>query len=267
MWWNKKKESIEEKIVRIIKESVSRNGLTVAEVAHRLKKEAELSEEAALGIAEEALSEIISKREELLKKEISNVFELPFSKIHKDLIEKAISNLSINKIDSNELADSIFNIRLLESEDWLSKGEKLINQNEFNEALDCFDVSLKFNQLNMSCLIERGKVLQDLGFHKDAIIDFSKVIDARPTDFSVIYLRGCSYMKIWELKNAESDFNKAIQLSVNANEQQTRVANENGFDSVASMYTRMLNMLTIFKSDDAEFIDQMKMMNNKERSE
>ncbi|MBL7876567.1 MAG: hypothetical protein JNL53_12955 [Cyclobacteriaceae bacterium] len=266
MWWNKKKESLEEKIVRIVKDSVSKTGTTITEVAERLKKEAGLSDKAALGIAEIALSKISTKKEEVLKSELASVLELPFSKSHRDLIEKAITNLSNNKTDSKELSDSIFNIRLLESEDWLLKGEKLIIQNKLNEALDCFDISLKFNQHNTSCLIERGKVLQDLDFHKDAIKDFSKVIDERPNDFSIIYLRGCSYMKIWELKNAENDFNKAIQLSVNANERQTRAAKENGFDSVASMYRRMLNMLTIFKDDDTEFIEQMKMINNKERS-
>lgn len=266
MWWSKNKESLDEKILRILKESFEKQNITIDKVVDRLMRETGINESAAREITAEAFSKVISKRAELIKKAFSNILSLPFTKNHRDIIESGISSLSNYKIESSELDESIFNIRLLESENWLTKGEKLVKENKLNEALDSFDNSLKFSQSNTSCLIERGKVLQSLGFHKDAIKDFSKAIDNNPNDFSVIFLRGCSYMKIWELRSAEDDFNKAIQLSVNANEQQTRVARESGYDSVGSMYRGTLAMLSIFKDDDTEFIEQMKVMNNKERN-
>ncbi len=265
MWWNKKKESLDEKILRILKESFEKQKITIDKVVGRLMRETGINENEAHVITEEAFSKVVSKREELIKKAFSNILSFPFTKTHRDIIENGILSLSNNKIESSDLDESIFNIRLLESENWLIKGEKLVKENKLNEALDSFDNSLKFSQSNMSCLIERGKVLQDLDFHKDAIKDFTKVIDNNPNDFSVIFLRGCSYMKIWELRSAEDDFNKAIRLSVNANEQQTRAAKESGYDSVGSMYRRTLAMLSIFKDDDTEFIEQMKMRNNKQR--
>ena len=268
MWW-RKKENKEQQIKRIIEESLSKPGTTANDLALRLSKEAGLEKEAALSLSKNIIDEFLKNSYEkkigIINDQLSEINHLPFSETNLKLVKKEIDRLAKNQIDTEELFESIFDIQQLELEDWQTKGEKLVQEKKLNEALDSFDTSLKFNQFNTSCLTERGKLLQELDFHKDAIRDFSKVIDDNPDDFSVIYLRGCSYLRIWELDNAEADFKKAIRLSVKANEQQKKFAKESGYDSVGSMYGRMLSMVDMMQDGDTEFIEQMKKRNIKER--
>ena len=269
MWWRKKKESKEQLIKRIIEETLLKPGTTADDLAIRLSKEAGIEKEAALSLSKNLVDEFLKtsyeKKIGLIKEQLSDIYNLPFSETNFKLVQKEVDRLAKNQIDSKQLFDSIFVIQQLESEDWMTKGEKLVLGKKLNEALASFDISLKFNQFNISCLIERGKLLQDLDFHKDAIKDFSKVINDNPNDFSVIYLRGCSYLRIWEHEKAEENFKKAIRLSVNSNEQQKKFAKESGYDSVGSMYGQMLGVLNMMKDDDVEFIEEMKKLNNKER--
>jgi tetratricopeptide (TPR) repeat protein len=269
MWWRKKKGNNEPLIKRIIEESLLNPGITVDNLAIRLSKEAGIEKEAAISLSKNIIDEFLKRSNEkkigVIKEQLSDIYNLPFSETNFKIVQKEVDRLTKNQIESTELFKSIFDIQQLESEDWLTKGEKLVQEKKLNEALDSYDISIKFNQFNISCLIERGKLLQDLDFHKDAIKDFSQVIKDTPNDFSIIYLRGCSYLKIWELEKAEDDFNEAIRLSVNANEHQKRFAKESGYDSVGSMYSQMLGMINMMKDDDIEFIEQMKKLNNKER--
>jgi tetratricopeptide (TPR) repeat protein len=266
MWWNKKRETDQEKIIRILKELVSNHSkVNRKEIIQRIINETDIQIEGASQVVDIAIAKLSETRINVIKKEIPHAIDLPYSKSSKELVEKLVVDLAQNVISYEDFLKSIFDIQALESEDWLTKGEKLAKQKDINKALECLDLSLKFNQYNESCLIERGKVLQNLDFHLDAIEDFSRVIDFNSNDFSVIYLRGCSYLKVWELEKAETDFKKAIQLSVNANEQQTKFAQECGYDSVGSMYNKMLLMLSMVKDDDAEFVDEMKNLNSKRR--
>jgi tetratricopeptide (TPR) repeat protein len=269
MWWRKKKESSEELIKRIIEESLLKPGITADDLAARLSKEAGIEKETALSLSKKLVDEFLKKSYEKkighIERQLSDIYTLPFSETNFKLVKKEVDRLAKNQIDSEQLFESIFVIQQLESEDWQTKGEKQIREKKLNDALESFDASLTFNQFNTSCRIERGKLLQDLDFHKDAVKDFSKVIDDNPDDFSVIYLRGCSYLRIWELDKAEDDFNKAIRLSINANEQQTKFAKESGYDSVGLLYARMLGMVNMMKDEDDEFIEEMKKRNLKER--
>lgn len=271
MWWRKKKENDEDKATRIIKESLSKPGVTVEHLADRLSKEGGIEKVDAKSIAKQVIDEFVSlsydKKIELIKDELSEIYELPFSQTNLELVQKLIDSLGKNQIDSDQLFDSIFDIRQLESEDWLTNGDKLLRENKQKEALHLFDISLMFNPYNLNALEERGKLLQDLNFHKDAIKDFSKIIEDNVDDFSVTYLRGCSYLRLCDFKNALADIEKAIELSKLANDQQRQIAKDNGFDSIASMYRGSLKLLEILKDSPDQVIIGMREKNGKERGE
>lgn len=123
----------------------------------------------------------------------------------------------------------------------LKKAQKHLRNQEKEDALQCLDTSIQFHPSNLNALDDQGNVLQELGFHKDAIKDFTKIIEVNPNDFSIIYLRGCSLLSLCEFNRASDDINKAIQLSRNnAAEKQIQIAKEKGFDSLESMYQQSL---------------------------
>ena len=269
MWWRKKKENEKDKITRIIRETLSKPGLSIESLAERLSREGGIKKEAALSLSkqlvDEFLGETYDKRIGILKQEFSEIFSLPYSPTNLNLINKEVEQLGKSVIDSNQFLDNTFEIRQLESEAWLTKGEKLRRENKLQDALNCFDISLKFNPYNLDTFAERGKLLQDLNFHKDAIRDFTKIIEDNKSDFSVIYLRGCSYLRFCDFENALADIEKAIELSKLANDRQRQVAKDKGFDSLASMYKTSLELLEMLKDSPNQVIIGMREKNGKER--
>lgn len=269
MWWRKKKESKEELIKRIVEESLLKPGTTADNLAARLSKEAGIDKEAALSLSRDLIEEFqensYGKKIEIVKEQLSDIYNLPFSETNSKLVKAEIDKLAKNQIDTEQLFDSLFDIQQLESEDWLTKGEKLKGIGKLEDALNSFDISLKFNPYNRDTLVERGKLLQDLNFHKDAIKDFSKVIEDDRNDFSVIYLRGCSYLRFCDFDNAQADISKAIEMSKVANDRQKQVARDKGFDSVASMYKTSMDLLEMLKDSPDQVITGMREKNGKER--
>jgi tetratricopeptide (TPR) repeat protein len=259
-------QDYKERLTKITTESLSKTGITAKEFAMRLNTELGMDMQEALDYATRISKDLYESKIGILKNNFSDILSLTFSEKQREIINREIDNVGKNKISLDEFAETLVTVQQLESEDWLTKAQKHLRNQEKEEALQCLDTSIKFNQGNLDALDDRGTLLQELGFHKDAIKDFTKIIDVNPNDFSIIYLRGCSLLSLCQFERSSDDINKAIQLSRdNATEKQIQIAKEKGFDSLESMYQQSLYWIDKMKDSPEGILKELRRRNEKER--
>ena len=259
-------QDYKERLAKITTECLSKTGVTENEFATRLNTELGMDMQQAFEYATQISKDLYESKIGILKNNFSNILSMTFSENQREIINREIDSVGKNKISLDEFAETLQTIQQLESEDWLTKAQKHLRNQEKEEGLQCLDISIKFHPGNLDALDDRGALLQELGFHKNAIKDFTKIIEANPNDFSIIYLRGCSFLSLCEFNRASDDVNRAIQLSHdNATEKQIQVAKEKGFDSLKSMYQQSLNWIEKMKGSPEGILQELRQRNSKER--
>lgn len=265
----KQKENDEAKLYRIAKESFLVVGTTAEQMAKRFIDEVGIKQEEALSLAKVCIDEFIRlsypQKLKILEEDINKIKNLPFSDYNLSLINEQVDLLCKNMIGYEQLFNYILDVEILESENWFVKGEKFFKDKNLDEALKCFDISLKFDPENNDSLIARGQVLQNLQLHKDAIKDFSQAIEENEDAFDIFYLRGCSFISIGDLNNAEKDIRKAIGLSHLANNKQKQYAEEQGYESIDAMFKTSLDLIYTFKEFHPMILNKMREKNDKSR--
>lgn len=259
-------DEYKERLTRITTESVSKVGFPIKDFAARLNTELGMDIQEAIEYATQISKDLYESKIGILKNNFLNTLSLNFSEKHREIINREIDSVGKNKISLDEFAETLMTVKQLESEDWLTKAQKHLRNQEKEDALQCLDASIQFHPGNLDALDDRGNLLQELGFHKDAIKDFTKIIEVNPNDFSIIYLRGCSLLSLCEFNSASDDINKAIQLSRdNAAEKQIQIAKEKGFDSLESMYQQSLYWIDKMKGSPEGILQELRWRNSKER--
>lgn len=76
------------------------------------------------------------------------------------------------------------------SNSWLSKGEKLFDSGEYQEAIDSFDYALKINPDLSDALYKKGKALEALNRYKEALESYKKTTLADGKNSAAWYRQG-----------------------------------------------------------------------------
>ncbi|MGI9481943.1 MAG: tetratricopeptide repeat protein, partial [Hyphomicrobiales bacterium] len=80
----------------------------------------------------------------------------------------------------------------------------------WRKALDCFNKSIKLNPEFIEARINRGHVLQNLGLHKEAIFDFSRVLIAKPDKIHLLGDKLFSRLNICDWDGIEIELSSMI---------------------------------------------------------
>lgn len=134
----------------------------------------------------------------------------------------------------------------------LGDGIRLSDEKKNEEALKKFDLAIE-SGLYEEAYRERGYCLQALGFHLDAIDDFTKAIELFPTNSNNYYGRSLSYSALGVYDSAIADCEKAIELwNVKSPEnlELERAYKEKNLSSPSFMYPFQLEQYQMRKNMD-----------------
>ena len=133
----------------------------------------------------------------------------------------------------------------------LEKGQKHFLNKQYQEALDSLDIALDAGYSTADIHGMRATCLQALGWHLDAIDEYTRTIALEPNDCNHYYQRAMSKSSIGDSKGCIADIERAMALST-ANSRLNRgyneVAREIGYESAADLYRSQLS----FESDASE---------------
>jgi len=104
---------------------------------------------------------------------------------------------------SSQVAD--IDIQTLEKRDYFSSGEKLLEKNELDKALDQFRKALEENPQNLEARLKAASILKSQGKTKEAILEYNKALETNPQDPR-------SYQRLAVLYEQKNDLNKAISF-------------------------------------------------------
>ncbi len=91
-------------------------------------------------------------------------------------------------------------------------GEKKVGENEFERALEDFNISIKYSPVNAKVFINRANIL-GLQKHFDlALSDYSKAIELDKTDFQTFFNRAITYSVMKQFDNAIADYNTVLTM-------------------------------------------------------
>lgn len=120
------------------------------------------------------------------------------------------------------------------------QGQDLYFQNEFQQALCCFDQAIQSGFESADIYGLRGGCLQKLEFDLDAIDDFTKAIDLESDDGNHYFMRSISKGAVGDLQGRVTDLKEAIRVAGidnTANRSRNEWAKENGFqDGIVDKY-------------------------------
>lgn len=127
----------------------------------------------------------------------------------------------------------------------LKDGLKFLQEGNFETALVKFDLAIE-SGIHKEAYRERGYCLQSLGFHLDAIDDFSKAINNSPENANNYFGRSISKGILGYYTEALEDAKIAVSLSmVNSvwNNQVNQVAQSKGLQSVTNLYQEQVDTI------------------------
>ena len=95
---------------------------------------------------------------------------------------------------------------------WLTKGEIFALQNNFDEAITCFNKVLELDSLNYRTFDYIGSLYSRQNKSTDAITHFTKAISCNPNDPQPYMHRAEEYLKIDNVDDAMADFESATSF-------------------------------------------------------
>ena len=105
----------------------------------------------------------------------------------------------------------------MQAELYYKMGVCMANTNRFSRACGCFSEALKHVREESGdrvlYLHERGKCMQMMKHHNDAILDFSAVVRLCPNDDRAVFRRAWSYKSLGLYESAAEDFHTARMLN------------------------------------------------------
>lgn len=99
------------------------------------------------------------------------------------------------------------------SDAFLEKGRQMMQQGDFQGALNFLNKAIEKDPANDNALNARGVANLELKRYKEAQLDFDQAINVNPNIYKPYYNRGRNQAAQQKWKEAEDDFTKAIQLA------------------------------------------------------
>lgn len=89
----------------------------------------------------------------------------------------------------------------------------LVNQKQYNIALEKCNSALEKYKDEADLYYWRATILASLGKHKEALVDYDKVVSLKPKDTTALVMRGICKSELQDTEGAIADFNKALQIN------------------------------------------------------
>ncbi len=92
------------------------------------------------------------------------------------------------------------------------KGEKVVGENEYDRALEDFNVSIAMNPNNAKVFTNRANIYGLKGQFEKALADYSKAIELSQTDEQTYFNRAITYSIMKQFDKAIEDYNNVLKL-------------------------------------------------------
>jgi Tetratricopeptide repeat len=96
---------------------------------------------------------------------------------------------------------------------WNERGEVLVQQNKFREAIECYDKSLEINPNDIQTLKDKAYSLAQLGNHKEALECLDEVIRIYPNDVEAWTNKGLELCQLSRYDEGIESFDKALAIN------------------------------------------------------
>ncbi|MEW5821536.1 MAG: tetratricopeptide repeat protein, partial [Cyanobacteriota bacterium] len=131
-----------------------------------------------------------------------------------DLMRIAISLESENKLeDSLQKYSQAINVSPERYEAYSAKGDVYLKLKEYDQAIDCFEASLKIKEDQVKTIFNLAITYNKKEEYLKAISNFEKVISLSPENFEAVYNLANIYFAVKDYKRASTYYNQCIALS------------------------------------------------------
>ena len=97
--------------------------------------------------------------------------------------------------------------------DWVDRGNKLIEDGQYEEALDAFEQAIRLEPNKTDAYLRKGDVLSSLGQTTEALFTYEQAIRLEPDNASAYIMRGRALRELGRFVEALSSYQQAIQLA------------------------------------------------------
>lgn len=97
----------------------------------------------------------------------------------------------------------------------VNKGNSLVDEGKYEEAVSFYDKALKINSQDVVALSNKGTALDQLGRYEDAVKCFDKVLEINPKDEEALNNKGSSLIRLNRYEEAIECFNEALTVNPN----------------------------------------------------
>lgn len=118
-------------------------------------------------------------------------------------------------------------------------GKKKQQAESYSEALEFFDTAIQAGFADADVFSLRATCLQNLGWHLDAIDDYTKAIEMSAIDCNLYFQRSVSKNAVGDSVGSNADLNNAVELSKSnsrINQAYNKQAREWGYSCLTSFY-------------------------------
>lgn len=98
------------------------------------------------------------------------------------------------------------------TEDWYDKGNSLVDQKKYNDAIIAFTKCVETEPSHAACYLGRAIAYEAISDYKEAILDYDRIIDLRPEDALIYFYRGEAYAQIGDTQQQIDNYKIAAQL-------------------------------------------------------
>ncbi len=95
----------------------------------------------------------------------------------------------------------------------VNKGNSLVDEGKFEEAIDFYNKALEINPQDIVALANKGTALDQLGRHEEAMKCFDKVLEISPNDEEALNNKGGLLIKMGKYGEALNFFDKVLALN------------------------------------------------------
>ncbi|EKD09320.1 MAG: tetratricopeptide repeat protein [Limnospira sp. PMC 1291.21] len=100
-------------------------------------------------------------------------------------------------------------------EAWYQKGNALVRLQQYSQALECYDRALKIQPQRSDAWYNRGNVLVRLKRYSPALEAYNQALKIEPNDYAVWHNRGALLRKFQKYEQALDSYDRAIRLEAN----------------------------------------------------
>jgi len=101
------------------------------------------------------------------------------------------------------------------AEEWNDKGGSFLKEKKYDEAIQCFDKALHYNNRMDKALANKGVVLFKQGKHNEAIECFDKALEIDPKNGQTWFNKGVACHTQGDLEKAKECYNRAKEFDPN----------------------------------------------------